>query len=380
MLKALAGSFEAKPDCPSVYLSHLSHLIAQTITYLQAAQPEDGFYPCHRWHPWGYKRADDNVFYQALLAFTLQRVAPRLPAAQAQVLNEISQKITARYWQFQSVPGLASYAFWQTHPVRRFWPNGYYFHRDEFFRPPDDADDTAIIYLTSSQTQENKRWLREAKYPQHTNLNGRRIVTTIEEWKDKPAYTTFFGRDMPLGFDVSVMANVLYWVYREGFALTEHDEACQWIIEDTLRRSLWDTNPYLASPYYPFGSHILYNITRLLADHDNAFTQRLRLLAKTEVEKALVQKTHSPVQRLKLEIAWMKLGGVLPLTEAEIYTRQTWPEANHDFHFFVLGLPTEYDLKIAQWLAPRRWLHLRFTCPAYHHAVWLEWLVLKQSY
>ena len=360
-------------------MSLIPALISQTIAHLAATQPEDGFYPCRRWHPWGYSRADDNVFYQALLAFTLQRVAPALPAAQQAMLAGITEKITSRYWQFRSVPGLASYAFWQTHPVRRYWPNGHYFHRDEFFRPPDDADDTAIIYLTSPHSPEDKRWLREVKYPQHTNLRTHRIANTVPEWRDKPAYTTFFGRDMPLGFDVCVMANVLYWVFSEGFALNEHDEASMWIIEDTLARSLWHTQPYLASTYYPYGSHILYNLVRLLADFDTHWTERLRPLARAEVAKALAQTTHSPVQRLKLEIAWMKLGGPLDLTDDEITNRATWPDADSTFHFFVLGLPSEYDLKIAQWLAPRRWLHLRFTCLAYHHAVWLEWLVVYQK-
>ena len=359
-------------------------LIEQSLSRLEAAQRPDGFFDCYRWHPWGYRRADDNVFYQALLVFTLQRIAPRLLPDQAQRLWAICQPITDRYWQFRSVPGLASYAFWQTHPVRRFWPNGHYFHRDEFFRPPDDADDTAIIYLTRQHPCEEVRWLREVKYPSHTNdaagSDGkpRFIKTTIEAWKDKPAYTTFFGRDMPLGFDVSVLANVLYWVFKEGYVLNVHDRASMWIVEDTLRRRLWLTEPYLASPYYPFGSHILYNITRLLADHDNEWTQGLRTLALLEVQYALTLAGHSQVQRLKLEVALMRLGTQLPLAEAEVRERVSWPTIDTDFHFFVLGLPTEYDLKIAQWLAPKRWLHLRFTCPAYHEAVWLEWLSLHQ--
>ena len=350
------------------------HLRALEVEQARATEHfAPGLFYAYRHHPIGYDVADDGLCYQALTVWALQRCLPLLPAAYQARVQQICSAVMQHYPLYRSVPGLQTYNFWQTRPRPRFFPNGHIGHRDEFFRPPDDSDDTAFVYITAPQAAEHRRWLKEEKYPKHANLSdGRRITATLKQWRDLPAYTTFFTEKMPHGYDVVVMANIMHWVFGQGFALNKHDMATLQILRETMEQGLYLSRPYQISPYYPYPANILDCIGRLVADNDNEYTAALRPFIIEGAKSLLVTKL-SPVPRIKMKSLLLRLGeAVEPEAEDTLLAAQQ----DVDFSYFAFPLATEYGLAFAQWLAPSSLLRIRFCCPAFNIAASLEYQLL----
>ena len=350
---------------------HLSAIEAE-----QAAAPPEfapGLFNAYRHHPIGYHVPDDGLCYQALTVWALQRCLPLLSAIHQARVQQICASVIQHYPLYRSVPGLQTYNFWQTRPRPRFFPNGHIGHRDEFFRPPDDSDDTAFVYITSPQSDENNRWLKEDKYPKHANLaDGRRIAATLPQWRDLPAYTTFFTEKMPHGYDVVVMANVMHWVFGQGFELNRHDLATLQILRETLEQGLYLSHPYQISPYYPYPANIIDCIGRLVVDNQNEHTAAMSPLVASAA-KSLLAGRLSPVQRIKLKSLLLRMGQAV---EPEVGDTLETAHLDTEFSYFAFPLATEYSLAFAQWLSPSSLLRIRFCCPAFNLAASLEYCLL----
>ena len=121
----------------------------------------------------------------------------------------------------------------------------------------DDVDDTAMIYLTSSPTKDEAKWLKE-KLILHANLTKLQVKNTYADYRNLRAYSTWFGKNMYIEFDACVLANLMYWVYESQLPLNQHDEASL-----TYIRSVIETNRYLLEPFrcaheYPRTVPIIY--------------------------------------------------------------------------------------------------------------------------
>ena len=93
----------------------------------QQAPPEgirQGWLGGLRWGPLNYLRADDSVYYPALMCVVLQELEQRMDMADIATSKRIRATLTAQFGLYRSVPGLDSYAFWQTRPAPRFFPFG----------------------------------------------------------------------------------------------------------------------------------------------------------------------------------------------------------------------------------------------------------------
>lgn len=339
----------------------------------------EGFFYCARWHKLGYQRPDNNVFIQALSALSIQRAAQNLPDIPIRSeLEAIKANISRHYWQYKSFVGLDTYGFWKLRPKRDYFPFGKRLHRDEFFRPPDDADDTVVIYLTSDQPPEAKKWLHEVKLPQHANRPSKRVRNSFPDWQNVPAYTTFFADAMPSGFDVSVMANILYWVFTEGFALTDHDRATIRLVEDCIVSGKLQSDPYRCSPYYPSRAKMAFNLARVVGKFPEKFSletfEKLRTLLKEPSKLA----PSYPMEELLIRLGQLFLG--------EYKVTPTHPDlaksvlADKRFAFFALPLAQEYDMMVAKVLSPKEYLHLKFQCLGFNAAALIEYYSLLYKY
>ncbi len=326
-------------------------------------------WPASRRHgAFGYDRADDSAFYPANLAYLLQRLAARHPAEPfAQAWRQLASGITAQYQHYRSVPGLWSYAFYQTRPQKRWFPFGRAFSQAEHFRPPDDPDDTALIYLTLPHTPEQQAWLRHIKLPRHAGQVAGPVPHTRPAWQGLAAYTTFFSEHMPLSFDVGVLANVMNWVLTLGGPLNRHDEDSLHILADVISQDLILTDAYRIAPYYAHAVGLGYTLARFMAAHpahDFVVEHRPRLLAtlcKLEASQGL-----TGFERLVVQVSQAMLGhrpGPVPAFSVQ--------EAA-DFALYRFPLGAEYRLWLAQAVAPRPWQIVRFSSPSFALGLLLE--------
>lgn len=357
------------------FMLHPDALIAQ-IASLQTTQPglfSAGLFPAYRVQPqWmGYQRADDNVFLTACTLFTLQGIRDQVSAESQTLIDQITERARTAYLLFRNKDGLDTYNFWPTRPSRHF-PNGRLLHRFDHFRIPDDIDDTALVMLTAPPPRETLLWLKD-KLTQHANSTRLTIRNTFPEYRTLRAYSTWFGKNMPIDFDACALCNLLYLIHLHELPRNQHDADSLALLADLVRTGRYVRESFRCAPHYARTPLILYHLVRLL----DAFCppelvsvqDQLRSDARAELDRA----TH-PMDRLLLSTTLLRLGEQPPKLELEGIEKSFGT-----FHFFVAGMLTAYENPLLNRLAAWPFWHMRWVCEAHCRALVAEYLVLARA-
>jgi hypothetical protein len=328
-----------------------------------------GLFACQRTHSFlPYQREDNNIFYTLLIVFTLQRLQNRLPVDLQILCEEIIGKAQANYSNYQNKYGLKTYNFYQTFPPQYF-PNGW-FSRFSHFELPDDLDDTAFVYLTTQPSQEELLWLKK-KMGLHANLSRKRIRNTFKEYRQLKAYSIWFGKNMPLEFDVCVLCNILELVFTYQFPLNVHDQDSLKLLRTIIEQKKYFTHAFYISPNYPTAGLILYHLSRLIHNHPQTGLHDLVPELQKDLQQAF-SSSSCPVEKTMLGTAMIRSG--LPAPEVDCPLDH--PRIKRFWFFrasllkpldnFPLGKPSRYSL-----------FHLKWKCEAFNLALLLEFEVLK---
>ena len=335
----------------------------------QSGYFSSGLFPSYRVQPqwFGYRRADDSVFLTACATFTLQGIRDRVSAESGQLIDQIAGRAAEAYPLFQNKDGLDTYNFWPTRPSRHF-PNGHVLHRFDHFRIPDDIDDTAMVFLTQIPPPETLLWLK-SKLAQHANGSQRTIRNTFPDYRHLRAYSTWFGKTMPIDFDVCALSNLLYLIFRHDLPLNKHDTDSLTLLAEMVRSGQYVSQPFRCAPHYARTPLILYHIVRLLAAFHppELVAVQPQLLADARAQLAFA--TH-PMDRIMLSTTLLRLGEIPPdlnLTGIE--------QSFSTFHFFIAGLLTAYENPLLNRLATSPFVQMRWTCEAHCWALIAEYLV-----
>ncbi|WP_353721610.1 hypothetical protein [Dyadobacter sp. 676] len=330
-----------------------------------------GIFPAQRSnHLIGYRRPDTTIFFSAIIAFTLQSIRKQCSAESQVKIDSIIPLITANYADFQNKDGLKTYNFWKTKPSRHF-PNGRWFRRFEHFRIPDDIDDTAFAYLTTNPTREELIWLKQ-KLALHANGSKLWIKNTYPEYKPLPAYSTWFGKNMYVEFDVSVLSNMLYCILHYKLPLNRHDAASFEYIRSVIQTRRYIDAPFRCAHQYPRTPLIVYHVARLLAAFDPPALQSIRrqLISDTE---SLLKNTRNRMDRVLLSTSLMRLGVKTERIPVETFTERDFT----GFFFFIAGLLTAYENPVLYKLSVNPLVHMHWTCEAHcwtllaeYEAIW----------
>jgi hypothetical protein len=263
-----------------------------------------GLFPAQRSNSMiGYRRPDTTMFFSAITAFTLQSIRKYCSAESQAQIDSIHKQVTANYPDFQNKDGLKTYNFWKTKPSRHF-PNGRWFHRFEHFRIPDDIDDTAFAYLTTDPSREELFWLKE-KLALHANGTRLWIRNTYPEYKLLPAYSTWFGKNMYVEFDVSVLSNMLYCMMHYKLPLNGHDEASFEYIRSVIQTGRYIDAPFRCAHQYPRTPLIIYHVSRLIAAFDPHALRPIRQQLLNDTE-ALFKTTKNRMDQVLLATSLMR--------------------------------------------------------------------------
>jgi len=297
------------------------------------------------------------------------RLEPLLNEAEILILESIRQKACLGTAPFRNKQGLARYNFWQTNPGRHF-PNGKLLGRWDRFRPPDDVDDSVMIYQMQKRSFEESAWLKE-HIDSYANGSQKWIHNAPELYRNLRAYCTFFSKDMPLGFDACVISNVLYFNRLHGFDENFKESDSVRYLSLMLNQKDHIRIPEQVSPYYPHTSIILYHLAKLISRFSIPELDKKSSQVTQDI-KNLLGKELFPVERVMLENAWMWLANDLP-------PQSGIKEKEGNFYFFVLPLTLEFEGAFAQWLAHNRKSHIRFSCNALELSFEIESQVLKRN-
>lgn len=349
--------------------------ISRLLRNIEALQSPDsaiypaGMFPSQRFHKYlPYRREDNNIFFTALIAFTLQQILPGLRDDQQVLAGNICKRAVQAYPLYRSRRGLMTYNFWQNTPQKHFYP-GHLFHRLKFMALPDDVDDTVLIYMTLPHTPEDTKWVKE-ELEKHANKSKKTIKNTFPQFLDLKAYTTWFGKNMYLEFDFCVMCNVMYFVCSNRFTFTVHDHDTIAYIKAVIASDLHIHYPFQVSASYPHTPLILYHISRLLAAFEIPELSELKPKIVSQLHDLRNNKNHI-IDQILIATSIGRLTGAYP----EI--KYPDPLPFKDYFFFNGGLLTAFENKVARKLAPYSFFHLKHTCEAYYLALLVEYEALR---
>ncbi len=314
-------------------------------------------------------KEDDNIFFTGLIVWTLKSIYPSLSIANQKIADTICSKAIANYARYQNRDGQPVYNFWRTRPSHHF-PNSRYFSSKKKYIIPDDLDDTSIIYLSENYADSLKKMVRELM-TENANGQKRTIRNTFKKYQNVPAYSTWFGKKMPVDFDICVQANGLRFVLDNNFVLNKYDSATLALIKDMVLTGRYIKRSHYASPHYQKKAIVLYHIARLVAAHPE-------LKALSEIKSNLMNdlrrqylKTTTGMERVLLQTSLIRMGefenGGINISKREMAR----------FYFFVANMTSVFPNPIKGVFANSWITNFFYRSEAYYLMLLLENEVLK---
>jgi hypothetical protein len=314
------------------------------------------------------KRRDDNVFFTALILFTLSSYTGLMNEEERDLYEQIRVNALGTFSSYTSLPdGIRLYNFWKKKDKAHF-PGGLLLHRFRYFKLPDDIDDTALVWLAGGYSSDEITRLK-IKVIEHAAYSKRVPYHVPSEYKELRLYSSWFGKNMPIEVDVCVITNLLYLFLESKQALNDHDEDNLKFIKGVIQSRDYINKPFRVSPNYAHPVIIYYHLVRLVARFPELFVEERRLL--TEQYQELNQLQLLPLYRCVLSSSALRLsipsGNPVLLNKA--FTNETW---------FRAGMMSTWENPLSHALAPLPLFHLTFSCEAYAYALNAEYFLLKR--
>jgi hypothetical protein len=368
-------------DCLSAQTD--SALITALIKNIEAAQVKQdgefyaGMFPSYRQcagFPHNYQ-PDNNIFFTAITAFTLKNIAQHLRSDDKKKSLQIIKNTETAYPHYRNRNGNPFYSFWPT--GARILPHSYFINRfNGIFAQGDDADDAVMILMASQNNDADNRALKE-KLVQVSNLKKRKINSTFKKYRDIPAYSTYLGEKMHPDFDFAVQCNILYFNFEKKLPPVKQDSATILLLVQILKNREYVKRPVYISPSYVKPAVLIYHITRLMA----AFKiPELELYKEQLIADAnkLLAKANNIMERIILRTSLIRSGA--DVSDLTISSINEFEKTDQDkFVFFQARAAFAQPTPVKQIFLHWNYLIYSFYCPAYNKALWLEYLILKNS-
>lgn len=353
--------------------------LLQRIEQLQAKESSvfpKGIFPSYRTYALNKDRdkADINAFYTGLICFTLRDLKPKLSPAQCVIVDSIIARARPVYDKFKNRKGRPVYNFWPTDTLKIFPNAGWLNLFDKKQSLPDDMDDTVIFLLAQNAPDSTARKVH-ALMQAYTNLGQGEIRNTYRSYSDIKAYSTWFGKKMPVDFDVCVLSNILNFVQRYKLPWQAGDSASLQLIEKVISERRYMEQATYVSPHYQLSSVILYHLSRLMSVRPIPELEKYRGQLIQDTEDLLAGNRHF-MEQVILQTALLRWG-VQPPTQI-IRTDQSLQELTEEnnFTFFIANMASILPNPLKQWMAVFGKFY--YDCDAYNNLLLLENILLSR--
>jgi hypothetical protein len=318
---------------------------------------------------------DNNIFYTAITAFTLNKLVPYLGAANKAKALRIIKNAAAAYPHYRNPNGKPYYNFW---PVNApILPHSFFINRfTGMLSQGDDADDSVMILMASDNNDSDNTALKE-RLIQLSNLKKRRINSTFKKYRDIPAYSTYLGEKMHPDFDFAVQCNLLYFNFEKKLPLVKQDTATIFLLTEMIKNREYMTRPVYISPFYVKPAVLIYHAARLIGTFDIAALQLYKKQLIDDANKLLAKATNI-MDRIILRTTLIRLGAEVP--DLTINSITDFEKTDQDeFVFFQARAAFAQPTPVKQIFLHWNYLVYYFYSTAYNKALWLEYLVLKNK-
>lgn len=358
-------------------------VMSKLLQRIEALQPREngvfpqGSIPSYRMYAMNKDRfkADINPFFSALVGFTLRNLEDGLSPSQQRQAARIIANTLPSFAKFINRKGQGTYNFWPTDTPKIFPNAGWMNWFDKKQALPDDLDDTVIILL-AQQANDSTAKAIHALMQEHANHTTGKIRNTFPEYRTLKAYSTWFGKRMPIDFDVSVLCNVLYFVQTYNLQWTEADSASLFLIEDVIRTKKYINQPGLVSPHYATTPNILYHISRLMSVKPIPALEAL----KPQLIDAARQQLRSArtfMDEVILGTALLRWNEVPPQTAPHHARSLEELVEDERFAFFIANMSSLLPDPYRKWIASLKVTRFDYYSPAYNNVLLLEHLVWR---
>lgn len=365
-------------------LSNDSLAISRLLSRISQLQPvTDGVFPkgsipSYRLYALNKNRykADINPFFTGLVAFTLQDIRRDLSPAQQQQADIIIRNTLPSLDKFENRKRSNTYNFWNTDKPQIFPNSGWLNWFDKSQSLPDDLDDTVIILMAQ---QEKDSVAKEV----HTLMQGfannseKQVRNTFDEYKHIGAYSTWFGKKMPVDFDVCVLANVLYFVQHYNLRWTAADSASLELIDRMITDGRHISAASYMSPHYATTPIILYHISRLMSLKPiPALEKHKALLIENTKRELTTAKTF--MDEVILGTALLRWGVAPPDTRPHQANSLEELIEEEGFSFFIANMASMMPDTLKKWMTSIKLGQFYYYAPAYNHVLLVENLVWRK--
>jgi len=313
---------------------------------------------------------DDNIFFSASILFILKSHENQISQEEKVIISEIKEDLLPNIHSYSNKSDRESFNFWQKKPHKHF-PNGILAHQLKKFILPDDIDTSSLIHLILNSDKTTIESLRTSM-ANHANLVKHKIKTGHKCLRNLKGYSTWFGENMPIEFDVCVLCNYLLLLYKHNLKLNPHDLETVELIKETVNNSLYLKNPFLSAPEYPKKEIIIYHLARTISVSPQLESLNAKL---TNDIIQLSQSTRNNFKKLLLSSSLLRLNhDIKPVTieydKALLLIESNW--------WFTAGFLSVFSNSILQKLAPLPLFHFRFYCKALNLCLLWENMILSK--
>jgi hypothetical protein len=348
----------------------------------QLQMPYDGVFPKGNFPSYrvyaknkDVQKADMNIFFTGLISFTLQRLQTNFTANQQKIAQGIIDQCNNVFLKYKNRKGRETYNFWPTDTPRIFPNGGWLNWFDKKQALPDDFDDTVIILMA---LQANRATASTIHGLMQSFANESSINNTFNDYRKIPAYSTWFGKKMPIDFDVSVLCNVLYFVNYYQLNYTKADTASLELIKLIIKNKQHINNAAYVSPHYGRSSIILYNLSRLmqLKSIPSLDSLRPQLIEET---KQLLGESKSFMEQVLLQTSLIRWG----IQPPKIFynNNKTFYELieEPDFYFFIGNIGSMLPDNFKKIGIKTKLAKFDYYCEGYNYLLVLEHHILQQE-
>jgi hypothetical protein len=349
----------------------------QILTKIQALQQTNigfppGIFPSTRVYAYNKSNSknDPNVFFTGLIVLTLKKYQKQCTPYQQRMINQIVNYGLSSEGLFKNKSGRDTYNFWRTDTPQIFPNAGWLNTFDKSQSLPDDFDDTVILLWAKEVTKERAAVVHDSMQL-YANTKVKTVKNTLAPFKNLPAYSTWFGKKMPIDFDMSVLCNVLSFVNAYDIKWTASDSASLQLITTAINNNWHVTKADFIAPHYAKPAVIMYHIARLISAGNQQNIQTLIALKPVLLKQtdSLIAISTDPLENVLLSSARVQFGGITNITS------QTPDQAaieQSKYPFFIANMASMLPSPIKRPLSKLAFAKFEYRCPAYNLALLWE--------
>ena len=355
----------------------------QLLTKIQSLQQANtgfppGIFPSTRVYAYNKNniKNDPNVFYTGLIVRTLKKYQKYCTPFQQGIINQIAKDAMVSTALFKNRQGRDTYNFWRTDTPQIFPNAGWLNTFDKSQSLPDDFDDTVILLWAQEVARERAAAIHDTMQL-FANTKGKTVKNTLKAFEILPAYSTWFGKKMPIDFDMAVLCNVLSFVNAYNLKWTSSDTASLQLITTAIQNNWHIGKANFIAPHYAKPAVILYHIARLLDAGKQQNIEALMALKPSLLHSAdsLLAKSVDPLETVLLQSARLHFGGTNNVDASNIVTTQTIDPAaieQSTYPFFIANMASMLPSPLKRPLSKLAFAKFEYRCPAYNLALLWE--------